>query len=81
MASDLAAGVNINLDVCVCSFVTYSGFPAEDVTVETEPVLRQVKTPLEQDVFLQSTRVVWENIKGGGEVGLADYGLIYVSRH
>lgn len=50
---------------CVCAHVcvhvseTYSGFPAEDVAVEAEPALRQVQTPLEQDVLLQSAGVVW----------------------
>lgn len=38
--------------------MTYSGFPAEDVAVETEPVLRQIKATLEEDVLLQSAGVV-----------------------
>lgn len=48
---------------CVCVHsgerATHSGFPAEDVTVETEPVLGQIQAALEQDVFLQGAGVVW----------------------
>lgn len=39
--------------------ITYSGFPAEDVTVETEPILWEIKATLKKYVLLQSTRVVW----------------------
>lgn len=35
-----------------------SGFPAEDVTVETKTILRQIKASLKQYVLLQGTRVV-----------------------
>ena len=38
--------------------MTHSGLPAKDIAVEAEPVFRQVKTALEQDVLLQCTRVV-----------------------
>lgn len=48
---------------CVCVHsgerATHSGFPAEDVTVETEPVLGQIQAALQQDVFLQGAGIVW----------------------
>lgn len=37
----------------------YQCFPAEDVTIKTDPVLREVESSLQQDVPLKSTRVVW----------------------
>lgn len=36
----------------------YSGFPAEDVAVETEPILRQIEAALKQYVLLQGAGVV-----------------------
>lgn len=38
---------------------TYQRFPAEDVAIETDPVLREVESSLQQDVPLESTGVVW----------------------
>lgn len=51
---------------CACKCVhsvcmAYSGFPAEDITVETEPILWQIKTALKQNVLLQSAGIVWGN--------------------
>lgn len=36
----------------------YQRFPAKDVAIETDPVLREVESSLEEDVPLQSTGVV-----------------------
>lgn len=49
----------VNVYTVGVPFTTYGRFPAEDVTVETEPVLWQIESALEQDVLLQSTGVVW----------------------
>lgn len=36
----------------------YQRFPAEDVAIETDPVLREVESSLQEDVPLKSTGVV-----------------------
>lgn len=53
----LIASMHMRAHACVAR-ATNSGLPAEDVAVETEPVLRQVEATLEEDVLLQSTGVV-----------------------
>lgn len=40
----------------------YQRFPAEDVAIETDPVLGEVESSLQEDVPLESTGVVW-NVK------------------
>lgn len=37
---------------------SYQCFPAEDVAIETDPVLREVESSLQEDVPLESTGVV-----------------------
>lgn len=37
----------------------YQCFPAEDVAIKTDPVLREVESSLQEDVPLKSTGVVW----------------------
>ena len=41
----------------------YQGFPAEDVAVEADPVLREVEATLQEDISLQCTGVVWWKLK------------------
>lgn len=37
----------------------YQSFPAEDVAIKADPVLREVQSPLQEDVPLESAGVVW----------------------
>lgn len=39
--------------------VTYDSFPAENIGVETDPVLSDVQTTLDEDVFVKSTGIIY----------------------
>lgn len=59
--NQVTTGVCLIVSMHVCAQrvrATNSGFPAEDVAVETEPVLRQIEATLKENVLLQSTGVV-----------------------
>lgn len=44
-----------------CAEAAYQCFPAEDVAVKADPVLREVESPLQEDVPLKSAGVVWSD--------------------
>lgn len=44
-----------------CADAAYQRFPAEDVAVKADPVLREVESPLQEDVPLKSAGVVCSN--------------------